>query len=60
MQYMQKNFHARKQQAEKWIADGQQLTDYALKELRNGRSWDELEEQISKAWKRQGITITFN
>jgi hypothetical protein len=31
----------------------------ALKELRNGRSWEELEEDISKAWKREGITITF-
>ena len=31
----------------------------ALKELRNGRTWDELEEEITKAWKQHGVVITF-
>ncbi len=32
----------------------------ALKVLLNGRSWDEMEAQISKAWSKKGIKITFN
>ncbi len=31
----------------------------ALKELLNGRSFDELEKQITKAWKSRGIRINF-
>lgn len=33
--------------------------DAALTELRNGRSWDELEMEVSKAWKAKGINLTF-
>ena len=31
----------------------------ALNVLLNGRSWDEMEEQISKAWRSRGVKITF-
>lgn len=33
--------------------------DAALKALLNGRTFDELEKEISKAWKTRGIEITF-
>ena len=32
----------------------------ALEVLLNGRSWDEMEAQITKAWKSRGVKITFN
>ena len=32
----------------------------ALDVLLNGRSWDEMEAQISKAWKSRGVRIHFN
>ena len=31
----------------------------ALRVLLNGRSWDEMEEQITKAWRSRGVKITF-
>jgi len=32
----------------------------ALEVLLNGRSWDEMEAQITKAWRSRGVKITFN
>ena len=32
----------------------------ALKALRAGRSWDEMEEAITKAWRSRGVKITFS
>jgi hypothetical protein len=31
----------------------------ALNILLNGRSWDEMEKQITKAWRSRGVRITF-
>ena len=33
--------------------------DEALNVLLNGRSWDEMEKQIMKAWRSRGVRITF-
>ncbi|MBT8038564.1 MAG: hypothetical protein KJO21_13600 [Verrucomicrobiae bacterium] len=33
--------------------------EVALQVLLNGRSWDELEKQITKAWRSRGVRITF-
>jgi len=43
----------------KALKDGKNV-DEALAILLNGRSWDEMEEQISKAWKSRGVKINFN
>lgn len=33
--------------------------DDALKLLLDGRSWDEMEEEIAKAWRSRGVTLNF-
>ncbi len=42
----------------KALKEGKQ-GDEALKVLLNGRSWDEMEQQITKAWRSRGVRITF-
>ena len=40
------------------LRDGKE-GEAALKVLRNGRSWDELEKEISAGWRPRGVKITF-
>ncbi len=53
-----KKDHANMSAFLKALKEGKQGEE-ALNVLLNGRSWDEMEKEISKAWKSRGVRITF-